>query len=171
MSIRVTTNEKKQFISKMLMNYSFKAIQSERILNYLLKDDTLLQLTHFVTTITGCPRAISISTTDVQNESIVFYKKTIKSSNGWQAYHDLRLNNDEQLFIKINMPQPYDNTYYKVLEKNPFKLESNDDNHFEQTILKQQMNFLKQQIDFALDQEDKETFFRLTNKLKEIQQN
>lgn len=171
MNIKVNIHDKKQFIKRLLSRHTFKAIQSESILQYLLKDNELLELTHFVKDISKSPRAIKMTTNDTPGEPIKFYKGNVNSSNGWQAYHDLRLNNREQVFIQINMLEQYDELFYAVLEKNPYIYEIEN---FEYVLdimkHKQQKDLLERQIDEALDENDQETFYHLSSLLKMLQE-
>lgn len=176
-NIKVSTRDKERFIKWLLLNYKFKALESERILTYLLEDDQLLNLTHFVNDITNCPRAISLSTTTVDEKPLVFYKSNVKSTNGMQAFHDLRLNNNETLYVKINLKECYNQLYYAVLESNSFLLkeDNNNSNHWTSindelniNLRKQQKYYLQQKIDKALDENNKDDFIRLSNELKKI---
>lgn len=160
MNIKVNNKSKKRFIKQLIDEYKFDVHEVEMIFTYLLTDDTLLAQTHFVNDITLCPRAISLSL--LSKQSFCFVKGSIITNNSMQAYHDLRLNNDEQLFIKIEQIKRYDELYYAVLENNPFLTQYEFNRH----LIKRKKRILQQQIDEALDVKDKEAFTYLTNELK-----
>lgn len=172
MNVKVSNLNKRYFINMLLTKYKFKTRESEEILLYLLTDDILLNNTHFVDNITKCSRAISLSTTCVANKPFSFYKANINNTNGLQAYHDLRLNNKEPLYIKVNFSDRYNLLYQTVLEKNPhlisYESQENIRDDLDSLLFKQQQHNIRHQIDLALDKNDKEQFISLSNKLNNL---
>src|SRR5699024_546532 len=124
------------------------------------------------------PRSIVFSTKCVQEEPFVYYKGIIKTLEPKKAYHDLRLNNTEAIYIKINLSNRYHHSlYYLVLEENPFLTtntikdetdEINATNLLDFILMTQNKKNLQQKIDQALDTNDLQSFMTLTSQLKGI---
>lgn len=170
MSIKISVKHKQDFINMLLNQYQFKCRQCDIILTYLLSSEKLLQLTHFVDDITYCPRAISFSEVSVENDSFIFYKANIKTTCHMQAYHDLRLNNDEPIYINVNMPKPYELQHYNVLETNPFIVYHEQNKRKVLQLQQEQINMIKNHIDQALDDHNEQQFNELTKQLQTVLQ-
>lgn len=174
----VPLNDKKLFIRWFLKNYQLKRREGVWILNYLLSNDELLENVHFVDEAHYCPRAIVMSTVDTTSIPFRFYKGNIMTSDAEKAFHDLRLNVHESIYLQLNFPSiPPDPLYLAVLEENPYVpndvLISEKDRLAAQQLLENSMlEFQEQQIlgeiDAALDAGDKERFFELSNLLQAL---
>lgn len=174
MSIKVSLQDKFDFVNMLLAKYKFKVRESVRVFTYLLENPHYLKLVHFVNDITNCPRAISLSTTCVLDEPFIFHKANIRTTNGLQAFHDIRLNNDEPIYIKVNFSNQNSREYFAVVVDNPYNIYTYD-YHTRHQIKKdkiklhnERINLLKQQIDKALDDNNKANFDYLVNKLKDM---
>lgn len=175
----VHPHEKKTFIYWFLNQYQMKMRESNWILTYLASNNKLLRNVHFVRHAKVCPRSIVISSGCSENTAFLFYRKELVTTDPEKAFHDIRLNEDEPLYIELNFfnwkqsPQ-----YALILEENPFLsddecLTSEDREEADQIINYSLQNrkreLLIQQIDLALDEKDEEKFLELSQKLKEVE--
>lgn len=180
MTASVPVSDKKIFIRWFLKNHQLKRREGIWILNYLLSDERLLEQICFIEEAHYCPRAIVMSSVESKGVPFRFYKDNIMTSDVEKAFHDLRLNRDDVMYIQINFPNiPPPHVYLAVLEENPYMPKylhiSEKDRLIAEQLLKNSMRTfqeekLLQDIDEALDQGDKERFFELSNLLQAIQQ-
>lgn len=177
----VSVNEKKEFIRWFLNNYQLKRRECVWILNYLMSHDQLLRKVHFVEQAQYCPRGIIMSTHCVDDVPFRFYKENIMTTDAEKSFHDIRLNKDRDIFIQLNFKYCYHSPqYHAVLVENtylPKHLQINEkdqkiaERFLMQTIVDFQKNKLLEEIDNALDCNDKENFLMLTEKLNKLLQN
>ena len=68
----------------------------------------LLQNVHFTDEAHYCPRAMVISTTKSESIPFRFYKGNLMTADAEKSFHDLRLHEDEKMYIQLNFPnQPF----------------------------------------------------------------
>ena len=104
-----------------------------------------------------------------------FYKNHIVTTDAEKSFHEIRLNQQEQLYLQLNFKKSHQNAYYaSVLEENPFiphdHYITNDDKLMTRQLLDHSLNEFKktkllEEIDRALDEGDHEKFLRLTEQL------
>ncbi|MBM7699045.1 ReoY family proteolytic degradation factor [Kurthia huakuii] len=179
METSISNKDKKTFVRWFLKRFDLKRRECVWILNYIIGDDDLLNHVHFVEDAHYCPRAIVISTTESNGIPFRFYKGNIMTADAEKSFHDLRMNNEEAMYIQLNFPkQPPTEQYLAVLEENPFMPSymqiSSEDKQVAQKMLSKsvyefQHSKLLQQIDAALDNGDKEQFFELTAALQQLE--
>lgn len=172
----VSVSEKKDFLKWFLNSYQLKRRECAWLLNFLLSDDKIMEKVHFVKEAEYCPKGMIISTVDVDNIPFCYYRNNRIVLDTEKAFHDIRLNKEEDVYIQLNFPNAHLNSqYFAVLETNPFSpsggLHNNVDRlEVEQLIAHVMKKFRKEQllkeIDQALDKKDKERFIELTNQLK-----
>lgn len=178
METPVSVNEKKDFIRWFLNRYQLKRRESVWILNYLMSHDQLMEKVHFVEDAQCCPRGLIMSTHCSREVPFRFYKENIMTTDAEKSFHDIRLNRDEDIFIQINFRgSNASHQYAAVLEENPYvekkvHLDEKDRKYAERflqySIKSFKENRLLQAIDEALDNEDRETFIRLSKQLNEL---
>ena len=181
MNASVPTYEKKNFIKWFLKNYQLKRREGVWILNYLLTDDHLLQHVHFVEEAHYCPRAIVMSSVESQDIPFCYYKGNVVTNDAEKSFHDLRMNNEERVYIQLNFPNsPPHMNYIAVLEDNPFIPKQSELAYYdeatstamlENSLYAFQQQKLYDEIDAALDAGDKELFLSLSNALQQLQLN
>jgi uncharacterized protein YpiB (UPF0302 family) len=145
------------------------------ILNYLLSHEELLQKVHFVEDAKYCPRAMVMSVTESAGIAFEFHKGEISNTDGEKAFHELRLNPNEEMYIQLNFPNvPPSLEYLSVLEENTFMSKYVSVNEKDAEIAEQliehvmkasHQSYLIKMIDEALDNGDKELFMELTSQL------
>ncbi|WP_096200923.1 ReoY family proteolytic degradation factor [Bacillus sp. FJAT-45350] len=177
MSSIISVIEKKDFLRWFLNAYQLKRRECAWLLNYLVSDDGIMENVHFVEKAEYCPRALLISTTDVDNVAFCFHKQQHVSMDAEKAFHDIRLNNEEPIYIQLNFQGSRTNPHYiAVLEDNPFipdhhEMTTVDGLVAEMFLDKVTTNYtkqrLKEEIDKALDENDMDKFYKLTKQLNE----
>lgn len=178
MSSTISIFEKKDFLKWFLNAYQLKRRECTWLLNYLMSDDLLMKKVHFVESAEYCPKAIVISANDVDCIPFSFQKRQHVTMDAEKAFHDIRMNKDEEIYIQLNfkdankMPK-----YAVVLEDNPFVPVDKDSEKMyslfaelviDQVREKHERESLLAQIDKALENNEKDLFFELTDKLNRL---
>ncbi|GGL47255.1 YpiB family protein [Sporolactobacillus putidus] len=172
----VSNVEKKAFLKWLLERRELKNRETIWLLNYLMSNEKLLGLIHFVDSITGCNRAMTISEKKNGPEDFEYAKATVRTSDPEKAFHDLRLNQDEAVYVKVDLSSArYYPEYFSVLEENP---------NMDETVHKKYGRAaedaagaaeraytekkLYEEINDALDRGDAERFYQLTERLRAL---
>lgn len=180
MSIEV--KQKQAFIKWFLKEHQMKRRECVWILNYLLSHEELLERVRFVEEAHFCPRAMIMSTTtSIKGIPFRFYKKSIMTADVEKSFHDLRLNTEDDLYLQLNFPEPFQSPLYlAVLEDNKFVSASADSSNEHSKVAEELIQYsleqfhkrtIEAQIDEAIDRNDREKFLELTNLFKESQLN
>lgn len=173
----VPVTQKRAFIRWLLDHHLLKNRETVWLFNYLMGSDQLLGLIHFAEHVAGCTRAITISSSKQENEVFKYTKENVTTPDPEKAFHDLRLDQEEAVYIKIALPSVAGRAdYLAVLEETPHDAQSVHDTYgkaaenaakaAEKAYAEQ---YLYREINHALDRGDKETFYRLTDELKKLQ--
>ncbi|SHF56633.1 ReoY family proteolytic degradation factor [Ornithinibacillus halophilus] len=180
MQTPISIKDKKSFIQWFLNNYQMKKRESVWILNYLINHKKILHNVHFVRDAKFCPRGIIITTHCSNEVPFRFYKHQLVTTDPDKSFHDIRLNQEEPLYIQLNFKNSFQNTMYAaVLEDNPFVPDeyfiTNKDRHLAKKLLNKTLYDFKkkqlmEQINMALDDRDKEKFENLVTKLHELEE-
>ncbi|MUV39782.1 UPF0302 protein [Lentibacillus sp. JNUCC-1] len=178
MQTPISAHDKKSFIKWFLNHYQLKKRESVWILNYLSNHPKILSNVHFVRDIKFCPRGIVITSHCSDHVPFRFYKKQVVTTDAEKSFHDIRLNQQEPLYIQLNFKNAHQNTFYAaVLEENPFipdahfitkKDEINARQLLEHTLYQFQQEKLLAEINEALDRKDKQRFMDLAQQMEEI---
>ncbi|MCA9766029.1 MAG: YpiB family protein [Carnobacterium sp.] len=181
MNIKVSLESKKEFLGWFLDSYQLKRRESMWILNYLLNHDIVLGKVHFVENVETTPRGMMMSTIETDSKPFLFYKEGIIFEDPEQAFHEIRLNWHEDIYMELIFNDPWKAyQYLGVLEDNPYhrwndSLDVNIRTQVEQALasltLTNQIEMMMNQIDAALENDDKEGFIQLSNHLKRIKKN
>lgn len=180
MTAFVSVVDKKAFVRWFLKNYQLKRRECVWILNYLLSNDELLKHIRFVEEAHYCPRAMVMSTVESTGVPFRFYKGNVMTADAEKSFHDLRLNEKEDMYLQLNFPNiPPSTQYLAVLEENPFMPETLLVNEKDRLLAEEmlstsllmfQQEKLLAQIDEALDQGDEDRFYELSNLLQVLKQ-
>lgn len=178
MATPVSVNEKKDFIRWFLNHYQLKRRECVWILNYLMSHDQLMEKVHFVEQAQYCPRGLIMSTHCVDKVPFRFYKENVMTTDAEKSFHDIRLNRDEDIYIQLNfLASNQAHQYAAVLEDNPYipqHLQVNEkdgliaEQFLQESIERFQHEKLLALIDEALDNQDRESFQMLTEKLNHL---
>src|SRR5699024_5632214 len=74
------------------------------VMEMLLNQPEVLEQVNFVKSINNCPRTISMSTVNTNEPEFIFTKNNLITIDQHKAYHDLRLNVNDPIYIKLNYP-------------------------------------------------------------------
>lgn len=178
MKAMVPVATKKEFLRWFLKRYRLKRRECVWILNYLLSNEHLLKNVHFTNEAHHCPRAMIISTTEVESIPFRFYKGTLMTADAEKSFHDLRLHPDEDMFIQLNFKDSHKcPEYASVAVENPYVPEDllvkRQDQEIAERLLEESFTLmtkemLNKRIDEALDIGDRELFISLTALLNEM---
>ncbi|GLO66216.1 ReoY family proteolytic degradation factor [Oceanobacillus kimchii] len=171
----VTVGEKKKFIQWFLNNYRLKKRESVWILNYICNHENLLEKFNFVLDdIKFCPRGVEMSTNCTDGAPFKFYKENVTSRDAERAFHDIRLNRDEEMYIQINFSDSkISQNYLGVVVDNPHATESltisdETENFLDFMLLQMKRDNLMKEIDRALEKQDQDAFNKLSTKYAEL---
>lgn len=179
MSSTVSVLEKKDFIKWFLNHYQLKKRECVWLLNYLVSDDQLMEKVHFVEKAEYCPKAIIMSAQCTDGVPFRFYKQNVLTTDAEKSFHDIRLNQDEDIYIELNFNSSrLTPEYASVLEENPHlppnMVTDKKYGLWAELILDQSINEFKRktilmQIDKALDEKDEASFQKLSEELNNLQ--
>ena len=179
MNIQVSLEEKKSFIGWFLDRHQLKRRESMWILNYLLNHDIVLNKVHFVEDVETTPRGIMMSTVGMDNEPFLFYKDGQVFSDPEQAFHEVRLNWQEDMYLEMVFREPWKTEQYlAILEDNPYhrwneNISQDLIHEVEHAITKlslsEKKHLMLNLIDEALENGNRDEFIEFSTGLKEIE--
>ncbi|MGJ9456808.1 ReoY family proteolytic degradation factor [Oceanobacillus sp. CF4.6] len=174
----VTAQDKKSFIQWFLNHYRLKKRESVWILNYLVNHNDLLANVHFVRDVKYCPRGIMMTSHCSEEVPFRFYKDHLVTTDAEKSFHEIRLNQNEPLYLQLNFKKSNQHSYYaSVLEENPFipvdYYITNHDKDLTNQLLNHSLyeykkNKLMDEINRSLDEMNYEKFQQLSEKFKEL---
>lgn len=178
MHTHIPVKDKKKFLGWFLQSYSLKSRESVWILNYLLTHEKTLLHVHFVEEAHTSPRGMVVSTQGEGRVGFEFYKEGHLFLDPEQAFHDIRLNREQELYLELLFPHARQSEEYSaVLEDNPYHrwndtiptetlVRAEDGLAF--FLLTQKKQALLGQIDEALEKNDRLTFLALAEEYTRI---
>lgn len=179
MNIQVSLEEKKSFIGWFLDRHQLKRRESMWILNYLLNHDVVLNKVHFVEHAESTSRGMMMSTIGMDNEPFLFFKDGKVFSDPEQAFHEVRLNWHEDMYLELIFREPWkteqylavleDNPYHKWNETIPKEMKEEVDFGIQQLTLSEKKNSLLKLIDDTLETGNRKEFVKYTTELKDIE--
>src|SRR5690625_1422421 len=92
MNSPVPVMEKRDFLKWFLEEYRLKRRECTWLLNFLMSDDHLMERVHFVEDAEFCPKALLISTNDVDHVPFAFHKQSFVTMDAEKSFHDIRKN-------------------------------------------------------------------------------
>ncbi|WP_088102196.1 ReoY family proteolytic degradation factor [Halalkalibacter urbisdiaboli] len=170
--------EKKDFLRGFLKQYELKRRECAWLLNYLMSDDELMERVHFVEHAECTPKALIISAHGVETTPFSFHKYHHVTTDAEKAFHDIRLNHTEDIYIELHFlgAKAYP-PYLAVLENNPYVPENKEiaqeneklaEKFLDISLLTFKRSQLLAQIDKALDEKNEEKFTKLVLQLEEL---
>ncbi|QKE56482.1 hypothetical protein [Bacillus phage YungSlug] len=168
-NFKPTVEEKREFIKWVLNNLKLAKREMSWILNYLLSHNSLVEKVHFVEkgalkTPKGMILCAKNYSDEEYNSSFVYIKHNCVSGDCEKAFHDVRLNRDEDVYIEIIAGDLFKNeSYVSAIEENPYYKDGNEKilgftdavqlkfflDHMEAIARQQQIDFLLEKRDFA----------------------
>ncbi|WP_026689498.1 ReoY family proteolytic degradation factor [Alteribacter aurantiacus] len=178
MNNTVPVMEKRDFLKWFLDQYQLKRRECAWLLNFLMSDDILMERVHFVEQADYCPKALMISTNDVDSVPFAFHKNQHVTMDAEKSFHDIRLNRNEEIFIQLNFKdKQMTPQYVAVLEENPYLPVNEEETNIhqlmaemvlEQSIRNERIKAIQGEIDQALLNGDEERFHTLANEYKRL---
>ncbi|TMW73584.1 ReoY family proteolytic degradation factor [Alteribacter natronophilus] len=178
MNNTVPVMEKRDFLKWFLDQYQLKRRECAWLLNFLMSDDILMERVHFVEQADYCPKALMISTSDVECVPFAFHKNQHVTMDAEKSFHDIRLNRNEDIFIQLNFKDKHlTPQYVAVLEENPYLPVNEEETNvhqlmaemiLERSIRTERMKRIEKEIDAALAAGDKSDFYRLSDEYNEL---
>ncbi|PAV29489.1 hypothetical protein CIL05_11525 [Virgibacillus profundi] len=179
MQTPISIQDKKSFIQWFLNHYQLKKRESVWILNYLVNHNELLKHVHFVRDAKFCPRGIIMTSHCSDEVPFRFYKNQLVTTDSEKSFHDIRLNQNDPLYLQLNFKNANQNSFYvAVLEENPYIPDeyfiTTKDQELAKKLLDKSVydfrrNLLMQEIDSALAELDKAKFMKLSAKLQKLE--
>jgi uncharacterized protein YpiB (UPF0302 family) len=172
--------DKKEFLKSFLQQFELKRRECAWLLNYLMSDDELMERVHFVEQAAHTPKALIISAKGVDTIPFSFHKEKHITTDAEKAFHDIRLNQNEEVYIELhfNGSKHYP-PYLVVLEDNPHipenieltvAFQKETELLLDRSIRKFRKEQLLSAIDHALDRQDEETFTYLVKQLQQLEE-
>mgnify|MGYP001186271069 CR=1 FL=1 len=178
MNPMITNAEKRSFVDWFLKNHELQKKECAWLLTYLMSEDKLLEKVRFVDDITNVHRSIVISAKGIKGLPFQFKKGKIISSDVQKAFHDLRLNPDEDIFIKLIFTKSEQCPEYAAVCESIFSAQDRvrtntlysllADMVLDEALEKFEIKQLYAKIDRSLEKRDRETFLRLSQRLKQL---
>jgi len=173
MSVKIPVSAKKEFIRLLLEEGRFKR-EVIWIFNYILSHDKLVENVIFINeSIQETDRGIYAADQRVETENFRYYKGDVSTTDSEKAFHDIRLNREETLYVQLKLTSIMQAKFFEVLEDNPHhKVSTRERRKIELTVSDLEKQNKKRLIDHyvnkALDERDEEAFHEWTAKYAEL---
>jgi uncharacterized protein YpiB (UPF0302 family) len=174
----ITNTEKRNFLEWFLQSYELQKRESAWLLTYLMSDEKLLERVSFVDDIVSTNRSIFMSTKCVQEISFRFSKGTLVTTDVERAFHDIRLNPEEEIYLNLSFQRSEScPEYAAVREVDPMEKYNITSNSWysllaemvlDEAIEKFQKEKLYQQINQSLEEQNKEAFLLLSRRWSKL---
>lgn len=174
----ITNTEKRNFLEWFLQSYELQKRESAWLLTYLMSDEKLLERVRFVDDTVSPNRSIFMSTKCVQEISFRFSKGTLVTTDVERAFHDIRLNPEEDIYLKLSFERSEScPEYAAVREVDPMEKYNITSNSWysllaemvlDEAIETFQKEKLYQQINQSLEDQNKEEFLLLSRRWAEL---
>lgn len=170
--------DKKEFLIWLVHNVSFSQREILWILNYLINHEAILNNVHFIEQADKTTRGIKIHSVEMDQEPIILYVQEQQFRDTDQIFHEIRMNWNKPLYLECVFEDSWQNSYYlSILEDNPFarwneqideELFSSINQYFAKEEKEAAMKVLYEQINAALENENLESFLKLTEELNQL---
>src|SRR5699024_102061 len=162
----VSIQTKQAFLQWFVTHHGDGNPELDWFIRELIADERALFYVHFVDTIQYCPKGMILDVTNGKHISFRFFKEHIESDDVYTAYHELNLYHQEAFFIHIQFPNNLRPKLYEtVLENNQsydYDIQEETDNLLDYLLANGKEKYVKQEIDLALENGDKERFYYLS---------
>jgi uncharacterized protein YpiB (UPF0302 family) len=171
----VSINEKRTFLKWLLRRRKLVNRETVRFLLELSESSRLLPIVHFVEDVSGSRRSMTLYEEQTSSD-FVYVKESVHTHDPEKAFHDLRINHEEELFVRVVLSDDrFALEYLSVLEDGPMTLEKVHRSYgaaADAAIRESEKHYsvarLEQAINAALDQGDRTSFYRLSEQLKKL---
>lgn len=174
----VPVMEKRDFLKWFLDKNQLKRRECAWLLNFLMSDDILMEKVHFVDEAEYCPKSLLISTNDVEDVPFSFHKNQHITMDAEKAFHDVRLNRNEDIYVQLNFKDNHlSPQYMAVLEENPYLPVNREKDNLhgllaeivlDESIRREEIKRLNREINEALKCRDEDSFRDLAKQYAEL---
>lgn len=177
----ITISAKREFIRWFLSNYRLKKNEGTWLFNYILSDDRLLEKVHFTDDLYNREKTMIISTVCSSATPFLFQKKSRLNYDVEQAFHDIRENPHEDVYINLFFKDRMNCPKYLIVLESRKKIErrqrvSQDsvagliaEIVVDKAVRRHRLKELVQEINASLDNKDRELFMKLTTERNRLQ--
>lgn len=174
----VSATEKSNFLKWFLDQHQLKHKDARVLIDYLLKQHPILENLSFTSAIKSGEKSIIISSMQSDQPGFVYYNGKIKTEDVSKALGDLMSNPADKLNIVLHFYGKQSNqrylqlvepaTNYFVRHKQFQEYSKEVNSLIEKSLIEQEIKKVREAIDAALDQNDKQLFNRLVERLSEL---
>jgi len=174
----VTASAKKEFIRWFLSHYQLKKKEGTWLFNYILSDERLLERIHFTEDLRNRDKTMIVSAICSGATPFQFQKLTKVYYDVEKAFHDIRLNPHEDLYVTVYFRDRLTcSRYLTVLEGRPLQDQRVSQETMmsllaeiimDRSIRKHRMQKLQEEIDISLLKGEKGRFLALTSEWNEL---
>lgn len=168
----IELSAKKKFLSWVIQCIPLKRKEAYWMLNYLLKHEALLQHVTFVEKALSTPRGILITDHSIAGLGLEMRKGNKLIEDSQEIYSELRNNKKDELYLEINFVERESSYLYsEIIEEHGYQETTQEEqNEFFDSLdaflaeeeIKLKKRNLQQAIDLALENNDRDTFIKLT---------
>lgn len=153
--------EKKQFIKFVLTRFAQKKRESHWILEYITCTPDLLDRVEFVEEARNYDRGIVMSTVGSPEIPFRYYKGNVMTADEEKTFHDVRQDKESKFYIQVNYPNRDNCPYFLRVVYETITDDITPET--EKLLAEIKMFHMEQYINEALDNNDKELFYKLIN--------
>jgi uncharacterized protein YpiB (UPF0302 family) len=175
MNFIITIAEKKSFLEWFLRSYELQKREGAWLLTYLMSDDLLLDRVRFVDEMVNQhTRSLFLSTKCVNDIPFRFTKGKLVTTDVERAFHDIRLNGDEDILVKLSYKHSEScPEYAAVREVDPMEKYNVTSNSWysllaemvlDEAVEKFEKEMLYDQINQSLENNDRDRFLNLSRR-------
>lgn len=174
----IDVQQKKKFLNWFVNHGTFSRREVLWILNYLANHEAILNNVHFVEAADQTNRGLQIRDTNQEGEAIQLYIKGKVFTDSDQAFHEIRLNWKEPLYLECLFDGAWQTSeFLSIIEDNPFakwnerispEIIEELEGYFKEEERQAKLTLLYSQIDLALENGDKEAFLELSNEVNQL---
>lgn len=169
----ISNDDKRDFIEWFMSNFLFKNKECLWIMHYLFNHEDSLNNIHFVNQLPIGKKYINMSCVCSNEDAFLFCKDEVYASDAEKAFHEIRLNKDEDLYIKLNFEGDFSSIPYlsilTVLQIGESYDTVDIDEILHNALTAKRKNELKKLIDYSLDKKDKNLFLKYRNELRSLE--
>lgn len=169
----IALKSKQKFLSFLLENFLEKEDELTWFIQYLLKEDTLLENSHFIEEINEVPKGLFFNFSSLEKK-VILLKDAHFYLDLHQIFHEVRLHEKDDLYIEVKFANRWENAFYlAILEDNPYfpwnnQVKKQVEEEVEDAFLKEELTILKEKLDATLRLGDKKEFENLVKIYKEL---
>jgi uncharacterized protein YpiB (UPF0302 family) len=176
----ISTSEKSSFLKWFLQQHQLKHKDARMLLEYIINNHHILENLSIIETIPKKGRTILISSMQSDKPGFIYYSQHRKTEDVSKALGDLMSNPSDKLYLNLHFYGKQSNhrylhlveseTNYFVRYKQFKEYEKETKLIIEKSLVDQEINNVRQQIDAALDQNDKQLFNQLVERLQQLKE-